>query len=215
MESEYDESVEEMQNSGIESDGDDEKMVETTRTNLADAVTKEPLITWSRRKSVKIPLSPFSPIGQVSAPKRLPMNVPVYQRVESIDDISSDDEADPGEDTRTEIVLLRHYWEELEEQNETISTWLTCHSCGKRRKANRAHPYLRGLKDYFYCGNGLRPTENRCGRPCTWISSNIGQEAAIMLGNHNIHKVEDLLFNKTLEQTARSLGVVFEPQTLR
>ena len=36
-----------------------------------------------------------------------------------------------------------------------------------------------------------------------------------MLTNHNINRVEDMLFDKGLEGHARSLGVVFEPQTLR
>jgi hypothetical protein len=198
-------------------DEDSDDFAEPSGAEVEEEVVQQPLITWSSRKALSTALSPFSPIAPATAPMRLPTNVAVYHPVGTVDDIPSDDDEDFGgeEDTRAEGFMLRHYWEELEEQNETISTWLTCHNCGKRRKANRAHPYLRGLKDYFYCGNGLRPTEARCGRPCTWFTSNIGQTAALMLTNHNINRVEDMLFDKGLEGHARSLGVVFEPQTLR
>ena len=137
----------------------------------------------------------------------------------------SDEEEEGKEDLDIESFISRHYWNELEEQNDSLFTWLKCDGCGKRRKVTRAHPVLRGLRDKYYCGNGVWKgnyesgewvaSDAKCGKPCSWIGHNVGIIKAKELLDNNICLVEDILFDKNLKGKARTLGVALENQSLK
>ena len=170
-----------------------------------------PLRHWAERK----PYSPDSPFSPVVARTRT-ISVPTFRPIEEVQsDNDAGSEVGEEEDISAESAMLRHYWEELEERNESLFTWLMCDACGKRRKVNRANPKLRGLKNYFYCGNGWKVTENRCNRPCGWLTHCVGAEKASALASEGIHRVEDMLYDKDLERMALTEGVRFEPGTLK
>jgi hypothetical protein len=225
-----DDDEEEISSSNVE-DGEEEKDVspklDIDSENSAVVDTRKKKVYYSSLKSIHSKFLSNSPKSPRNS--RKPISIPTFTLVDDKESSSNGegntDIEEEHEDTSVEAFISRHYWHELEEQNDSLYTWLRCDSCGKRRKVNRAHPVLRGLRDYYYCGNGTWsgtyedgkwvPSDIKCSRPCGWISHNVGVEKAKELLRNNILLVEDILFDKNIQEAARTLNVVLEHQTLK